>query len=312
MLFRSKKLSRSKKPAFSIAIASGALESIFDECDKYDADETGGRLLGTYLEKDGRTEIEVKAVLEPGPNAQRSPTYFLQDGEHQERLFRAIEASHPEIEHLGNWHTHHVNGVNTLSGGDKATYFRTVNHEKHNTNFFYALLVVCKNRGSNSRYAIKHFIFRRNDSTIYEIPPDEVRVLNVPVLRPRPIERSETRDTPQPVRVSAPNQQRAKDQEFFTDFYPDLKPLVSKGTGVPYWKGSLSLIDGSRAEIVAMESPDGATPSYSIATSSKNPLFADILARCPKRQFRSARHAVLHLERELNEALYRVKKEQGA
>src|SRR4029077_13506825 len=68
-------LFRSKKPAFSISIARSALESVFDECDKYDADETGGRLLGTYHHHQGRYDIEVKAVLEPGPNAERSPTY---------------------------------------------------------------------------------------------------------------------------------------------------------------------------------------------------------------------------------------------
>ena len=101
--------------------------------------------------------------MSPGPNAQRSPTYFLQDGDYQEKLFRAIEASHPDIEHLGNWHTHHVNGYPTLSGGDKTTYFKTVNHEKHNTDFFYALLVVSKNRGGNPRYEVKHFFFRRGD-----------------------------------------------------------------------------------------------------------------------------------------------------
>src|SRR5687767_2436518 len=123
-------LFRPKKPAFTISIAREALEAIYDECDKYDTDETGGRLLGTYRHEAGRYDIEVKAVLEPGPNAQRSITHFFQDGEHQERLFRSIEAGHPDIEHLGNWHTHHVNGFPTLSGGDKETYFRTVNHEK--------------------------------------------------------------------------------------------------------------------------------------------------------------------------------------
>ncbi len=304
----SKLLSRSRKPMFSISIARGALESIFDECDKYDADETGGRLVGAYRDMDGRIEIEVKAVLEPGPNAQRSATQFLQDGEHQERLFRALEASHPEIEHLGNWHTHHVNGFPTLSGGDKATYFRIVNHEKHNTDFFYALLVVRKNHGGNPRYAAKHFVFRRDDDAIYEIPPDEVRIVDVPVLRPPAIEGTETRDAPPPVRPGAPNPERVKDQEFFSEFYSDLKPLVSKSTGAPYWKGSLSLVDGSRADIVALEAADGNAPSYSIATSCKNPLFADVLARYQDRQFRSARHALLHLERELNEALYRGKK----
>src|SRR5271166_2519922 len=303
-------LFKSQKPVFAISIARDALESIFDECDKYDTDETGGRLLGTYSDRDRRTEIEVKAVLEPGPNAERSATHFFQDGELQERLFRAIEASHPEIEHLGNWHTHHVNGVSTLSGGDKATYFRTVNHEKHNTDFFYALLVVNRNRSGNPRYAIKHFIFRRNDQTVYEIPPEQVRVVNVAVLPAHTTERADTRDPPpQPSQPGAPNPERAKDQEFFSDLYPDLKPLISKTTGAPYWKGHLSLIDGSRAEIAAIENADGHAPSYSIATSSKNPLFVDILARCLERQFRSARQAVVHLERELNQALYLGKKE---
>jgi hypothetical protein len=292
-------------PVFSISIATGALESIFDECDKYDADETGGRLLGTCRDGDGHTEVEVKTVLEPGPNAQRSATHFFQDGKHQERLFRAIEASHPEIEHLGNWHTHHVNGLTTLSGGDKATYFSTVNHEKHNIDFFYALLVVSKNRGGNPRYAIKHFIFRRNDRTIYEIPPDEVRVVNVPVLLPHGTERAESRD--QSSRSGEPNPERAKDQEFFSDFYPDLRPFISKSTGAPYWKGFLSLVDGSRAGIVTVESAVGHSPWYSIATSSKHPAFIEILARCQEQQFRSARHAVVYLERELNQALYRGK-----
>lgn len=301
-------LFRPKKPGFSISIAREVLEAIYDECDKFDADETGGRLLGTFRHKNGRYDIEVKAVLEPGPNAERSSTYFLQDGEHQEQLFRSIEADHPDIEHLGNWHTHHVNGFPTLSGGDRDTYFRTVNHQMHNTDFFYALLVVSKNGSGNPRYGIKHFIFRRNDKTIYEIPPDEVRVLNVPALRPRPAPRSEPRDAPPLGKGGAPNPERAKDQEFFVDFYPDLKPFYSKGTGAPYWKGPIALVDRSRAEIVAMEITDGAGHYYSITTSSKNPLFADIPARCRERQFRSARHAVLHLERELNEALFHSKK----
>src|SRR6266700_6154480 len=121
---------RSKKPTISISVARGVMESVFDECDRYDADETGGRLLGIYRLNKGHLDIKVNGILEPGPNAQRTPTFFLQDGDHQERLFRAIEAAHPDVEHLGNWHTHHVNGLQTLSGGDKATYTRIVNHAK--------------------------------------------------------------------------------------------------------------------------------------------------------------------------------------
>ena len=76
-----------------------------------------------------------------------------------------------------------------------------------------------------------------------------------PLLRPQ-AGRAETRDPPprrgQP---DAANPERAKDQEFFSDFYPGLKPLLSKSSGAPYWKGPLSLVDGSRAEVVAMEDP---------------------------------------------------------
>jgi hypothetical protein len=269
----------------------------------------GGRLLGTYRHENGRYDIQVKGVLEPGPKAQRSPTSFFQDGEYQEGLFRSIEASHPDIEHLGNWHTHHVNGYPTLSGGDKTTYFTTVNHKKHNTDFFYALLVVSKNRRGNPRYAIKHFLFRRNDDRIYEIPARDVRLVEAPALRPHDQETAEPSDpSRQTAPQIAPNSERAKDQEFFSEFYPSLKPLLSKSIGAPYWKGPLSLVDGSRAEVVAMENADGQAAFYSIATSCKNPVIADILAQYPERQFRSARHAVLHLERDLNQALYRGKK----
>ena len=57
-----------------------------------------------------------------------------------------------------------------------------------------------------------------------------------------------------------------------------------------------------------MEDPDDRARSYSIASSFKNPVIADILAQYKQRKFRSARHAVLHLERDLNQALYRGKK----
>jgi hypothetical protein len=94
----------------------------------------------------------------------------------QEGIFRSIEESHANVEHLGNWHTHRVNGFPTLSAGDKNTYFKTVNHEEHNTDSFYALLVVHKNRGRDPRYEVKHYFFRRGDDTVDEIPDAQVIV----------------------------------------------------------------------------------------------------------------------------------------
>ena len=79
-------------------------------------------------------------------------------------------------------------------------------------------------------------------------------------------------------------------------------------TGDPSIFGSPPVVNGSHADVVAMEDPDDKARCYSIATSSKDPLIADILAQYKKRKFRSARHAVLHLECDLNQVLYRGKK----
>ena len=299
-------MSRPKRISVTVSIVRTALESIFDDCDKFDIDETGGRLLGTYRHEDGRFEIEVTDVLDAGPQAQRSPTFFLQDGEYQERRFREIEAQQPNIEHLGNWHTHHVNGLRTLSGGDRDTYFRTVNHDKHNTDFFYALLVVSRNRRGDPRYTVKHFLFRRGDSNIYEIPAHDVHIVDMPRGRSagHPVA-AVSADPGAVAPVLAGNMERARDQDFFAEFYPQLKSWMSKDTGAVYWKGPVSLVDGSEASVVAMEEPKGEETSYSIATSCKNPAVAEIGHQYRQQQFRSARVAVLSLERDLNRALYR-------
>lgn len=161
-----------------VLIYSGVLDSIFSECDKFDTDETGGALVGTYKGSAmlGNLSIVVFGVIDAGPKARRTATSFFKDGEYQERVFRQVEALHPDIEHLGNWHTHHVNGLSTLSNGDVATYHKNVNSDKHNTDFWYALLVT--NRRSLGRYSMKHFILFRGDPAEYELRQGEVEVLD--------------------------------------------------------------------------------------------------------------------------------------
>ncbi len=296
---------RSKKATFSVSIAEGALEAVFDECDKYNLDETGGKVIGFYRQKGTHYDIDVLGVIGPGPNAERSPTSLFQDGEYQENVFRSIEASHPKIEHLGSWHTHHVNGYPTLSGGDKTTYIKTVNHKNHNTDFFYALLVVRKNGGGNPRYDIKHFFFRRNDNTMYEIPSSQVQIVNVPPLWPANVDTRPSSATSH--WHSGINPERVKDQEFFSEFYPGLRAMLSKTAGAPYWKGSMKLIDGSSALIVTMENVEGGEPFYSITTAEKDGVLTTVAEKFRDRQFRSARHALIDLEKSLNEAIYRHK-----
>jgi hypothetical protein len=294
---------RSKQPRFSVTISRGVLESIFDECDQYDSHETGGRLIGTYQKKGARYDVQLSGVLGPGPNARRSATSFFQDGDYQEQVFRSIEERHPEVEHLGNWHTHHVNGLAHLSQGDHETYHRIVNHEKHNTDFFYALLVVKKNPGGRPRYEVKHYFFRRNDGKVYETPATDVQIINGPVLWPQS-GRNGGHDVPRELEAHT-NVERVKDQELFSDFYPNLRPLLDKKGGAVYWKGPLTLIDNSSAEVLAMENLDGGKPFYLVAAKHPDQGLHGVLGSYRDRQFRSARHAVLQLQADLNQAMYR-------
>lgn len=87
-----------KADHINLLIPRSALEFVFDECDRYDTDETGGRVLGTYKKSGDGLTIAVSGIIEPGPSAQRTRTYFMQDGAYQERVFREIEARDPSIE----------------------------------------------------------------------------------------------------------------------------------------------------------------------------------------------------------------------
>ncbi len=302
---------RSKTSNVKLSIRRRVLDEICDECDRFAVDETGGRIIGTYQKNNKGYEIQVLDVIGAGPNAKRSPTTFFQDGEYQEKVFRAMEAKQPEIEHLGNWHTHHVNGLRTLSSGDKATYRRIVNHDSHNTDFFYALLVVEKTSDRNQRYEMKHYVLLRGGDSIYEIPDQDIEILEDLGVRCGDGEAATEITRPLYEMVSDPDAkiERVKDQEFFSEFYPGLKAIFPKSLGTLCWKGSFPLVDGSQAEVVAMENSEERQPSYSIAIARPILESPGKVGSYKDRSFKSARQAILHLERDLNRELYRSKKE---
>jgi hypothetical protein len=293
------------KPKFRVYISRDALESVFDECDQFDFDETGGRLIGAYTRTGDCYDVEVQGVIGPGPNARRSATSFFQDGEYQERIFRHIESRNSAIEHLGNWHTHHVNGLETLSSGDLRTYRSTLNHPNHNVDFFYALLVTRK-RSDRRRYDIRHYFFRRNDDGIYEVPERQVRITERHAIWTRAAEQNALARTAEhgPRHAEMANLERPKDVELFSTLYPSLKSLFSSKAGALYWKGPLELIDGSRLEIVALETATDGHASYSVTAATERQTVAEVLNAYRERTFSSARQAVTALERDINRALY--------
>ena len=292
-----------------LAIPRDALEIVFSECDRYDADETGGRILGNYKIRGDTLTIKVNGVIEPGPSARRTATYFKQDGAYQEEIFRKVEDSDPSVEHLGNWHTHHVNGLQHLSGGDVETYRRTVEHPKHNIDFFYALLVTERHPGERGlqRYTFKNYVLRRGDPRTYEIPADSVTLTAETLIWPRAAE------APAPVLASARvpdaapsdavNATRVYDKDLVSLFYPKVKPFKARNIGV-YWRGVVPLVDGSEVEVVVVEDDSRAAPTFT--TTFRNP--PDALAKAAdvvgRETFTSCRAALIATERTCNSALW--------
>jgi hypothetical protein len=293
-----------------IVMPKAALATVFDECDRFDHDETGGRIIGTVSQADDTTVLTVQGVIDAGPRAQRSAVSFFQDGEYQEQIFRKLEGAHPDVEHLGNWHTHHVNGLTTLSSGDIATYGRTVNHEKHNIPFFYALLVVArtKNRDSLRRYKIRHFLFRRGDERVYEIPSKLVKVVDGSLIIPR--RTAEPADRRLSENLGA-EPQRFYDRQVLSEFYERFRPFASESVGL-YWRGQLELLDGSKIQVVVVEESSSGNPSYSVVCQDPPGRLAATTECLSQERFSSARAALITTERRCNQAIYGLREQDAA
>ncbi len=289
-----------------LSIPKAALITIFDECDGFHQDETGGRVIGTFEEHRGKVAIHVTGIIEAGPQARRSAVSFFQDGEYQERVFRKIEDHHPEIEHLGNWHTHHVNGLQHLSDGDIETYFRTVNHRSHNAPFFYALLVTAKHRSSDplGRYTVKHYIFRRDDERIYELRRDQVEIVDTPLVWPERAEHSSDQRDSHPKHGLLANPSRAYDSDILSEFYRGVRPFSTAKLGM-YWRGPLELLDGSKVEVVLLEDSAAANPTYTVTLREPPAALKGLAEEIANVEFPSARAALITTERSCNRALYR-------
>lgn len=260
-----------------LVISRAVLDAVFDECDRYDDVETGGRIIGTY-DRGRALHIHVSGMIDAGPKAQRARTSFFQDGDYQEKVFRSVENEHPAVEHLGTWHTHHVNGYPHLSDGDLKTYRKTVNHPSHNLDFWYALLVTEKVRG-RQRYLTKHYLFRRDDPVAYEIPERRVAITSAPVLwvpstaktANLKIDRRDrlsanAGDRPTPLLPEA-REQRAFDDHVLRRLFPSLKPFLSKTTGTLSWKGTIELVDFTTPEVVVRERLEGGSVIYEATTA---------------------------------------------
>lgn len=304
-------------PLIEITIREDVLSSIFDECDRYDRDETGGRILGEFSNaENGNLKIEVTGVIEPGPGASRSSTSFFQDGHYQAEIFRKIERVNPQIEHLGNWHTHHVNGYPTLSGGDIATYQRIVNHEKHNLSFFYALLVTSRNPRQTglNRYNVRHYVLFSDNSNVYEVDKSNLSITLEPAVWPP----KEGRAFPNPMQEKLVHKKsdkiaiRAQDKETIEMLFPLFQPFHSAKADTFFWKGAIKLHNDTTVTIMVPEvdsEQNNGGAMYQPIVKQVPGLPAAFSAGLSELEFRTASEAILDVERKLNAALFAAKDE---
>ena len=286
----------------TVEIAGEALQSVFEECDRYDSDETGGRMVGHFALEQNTLVVRARGVIEPGPNARRTRTSFFQDGDYQTEIFRRIEAEDPTIEHLGNWHTHHVNGHPNLSGGDIATYRRIVNHELHNLDFFYALLVTARREGRSGlgRYAVRHYVLFRGDNEVYEVDPGDVRITDEATIWPKDVAGAGDGLEADPDRMERAVAVRAQDRQVLEVMYPSLRPRLSARSEMFFWKGPLPLVDGTEAGLRILEVEDDEGLAYYLRVSPASGEARELY----ETPFRSASEAVRALEMKLNGAIY--------
>lgn len=108
-----------RQPKLNIWIPQYLLDQVLDEANKFFPNETGGLLMGYYVDK--QQVIVITDIVDAGPKAIHTPTSFIPDYKYQEQeIAKLYELSGRLHTYLGDWHSHPT-GSPTLSGKDKRT-----------------------------------------------------------------------------------------------------------------------------------------------------------------------------------------------
>jgi hypothetical protein len=184
--------SRSKKGTLPVHVLFDrhVFGFMVDELAKRPTVEEGGKYVGYWLTpsdprfrvlglKDQKEALVVTDFLPSGPRAIRTSVELQPDGEYQEQLFRRLEQADRAVEHLGTWHSHHCNGLPTLSSLDISGYLRTVNRREYRLDFFLASLVTTMPADPSAKGWIDHYLFIRGDENHYRIT-DAIQLIDWP------------------------------------------------------------------------------------------------------------------------------------
>jgi len=168
-------------------LQANVVRQALDDIHRHPDIEVGGKFIG-YVDggfqaaaRDWRRQLDdlqvhVVAYLDAGPQKQRSAVQHLSDTDYQFRLYQEVIRDHPDVTFLGLWHSHHPNGLSTLSHGDEQTGTVTVNNPGHELDFLLSSLAV----DFDGLQAGRHFVFVRGHTGVLEIDPSRVRIVEGP------------------------------------------------------------------------------------------------------------------------------------
>ncbi len=155
-------------------------------------------------------------------------------------------------------------------------------------------------------------MFRRGDDRAYEIAPQMVDLVKAPLVWPlhggEPTlvtERADGNTLPAAPAETTARPERAYDGDILREFYGGLRAFSSPQIGM-YWRGPVELCDGSKVQVVVMEDASLRRLSYSIALPQPPAALRAVAEQLEKRQFPSARAALILAERSCNSALFQA------
>ncbi len=175
-----------------LVIPKAAFIAVFDECDGFDQDETGGRVIGTYREHRDKLDIHVTGIIEAGPQARRD------GGGDIETYFRTVN------------HRNH----------NTSFFYALLVTSKHHSS------------DPLRRYTARHYIFRRGEERIYELHGRQVEIVDAPLVWPVGTGQHHNKRDKRAQRDLGVNPNRVHDSEILSEFYRGLRPFSNAKLGM--------------------------------------------------------------------------------
>lgn len=273
--------SRGRSVGLNVCIRADVLHRVVEEIIDNPSVEVGGKFVG-FVEGPLRrgdsgwkaalttTTVHIEAYIDPGPGSDRSATHHHSDLDYQQAIFERLSRRFTGLQFVGLWHSHHPNGLGTLSGGDVNTGMSIVNSPHHEMDFLISSLATDR-RGL---HAASHHAFVRGQEGYRDVEARSVRtvpgrseVADVLDSWRRPRDSGDRTDGP-PAWVSTPEGRAiiTTDRNWLRAAYPEMQPVLNGGRLL--WRGIVRHcgLDFECAYVYAAEGP-GHPGTISVTTT---------------------------------------------